>query len=232
MATATVEHRRGQLALALQEVFTAAVRLRANRQVAADAASFRVQIKQLLGEADQEARRVGYDGDTVKLAVYALIVFMDESVLNSQQPMFAEWPRKPLQEEVFGGHTGGEVFFQYLKDLLARPDSQDVADLLEVYQLCLLLGFVGRYSARDKGDLHGLTQQAGEKIRRIKGGDADLSPAWAPPADEIVPMVKDPWIRRLGYTAAGLFAFAVVMWIIFDISLNGGVRALRVLIPG
>lgn len=230
MTTATIEHRRGLLALTLQETLTAAVRLRANRQVAADAADFRAHIKQLLGLADQEARRLGYDGDTVKLAVYAVIVLIDESVLNSQQPMFADWPRKPLQEEVFGGHMGGEVFFQYLNDLLARPDSQDLADLLEVYQLCLLLGFAGRYSSRDRGELHGLIDQTGAKIRRIRG-DSALSPSWAPPADEIIPLARDPWVRRLGYTAAGLFAFAVILWVIFDLSLRSGIKDLLNLVP-
>ena len=46
--------RRGQLALVLQEVLTATVRLRANRQVAADAESFRGHIKQLLNEEPSE----------------------------------------------------------------------------------------------------------------------------------------------------------------------------------
>jgi type VI secretion system protein ImpK len=231
MTTATFEHRRGLLALTLQETLTAAVRLRANRQVAADAAAFRAHIKQLLAQADQEARRLGYDGDTVKLAVYAVIVLIDESVLNSQQPMFADWPRKPLQEEIFGGHTGGEVFFQYLSDLLARPDSPDLADLLEVYQLCMLLGFAGRYSSRDRGELEGLITQASAKIRRIRGGDGALSPSWAPPADEVIPLARDPWVRRLGYTAAGIFAFAVIFWVIFDLSLRSGIKDLVNLVP-
>lgn len=230
MTTATIEHRRGVLGLALQETLTAAVRLRARRQVAADAASFRAHIKQLLGQADQEARRAGYDSETVKLAIYAVIVFIDESVLNSQLPMFSDWPRKPLQEEVFGGHMGGEVFFQYLRDLLGRPDSQDLADLLEVYQLCMLLGFAGRYSARDRGELQGMISQVGEKIRRIRG-DGALSPAWAPPADEVIPIARDPWTRRLGYTAAGLFAFAIVLWIIFDVSLRSGIKDLLAFAP-
>src|SRR5690606_10520389 len=143
--TAAQNPRRGQLALALQEPFTVAIRLRANRQVAADADSFRAHIKQLLGAADRAARRLGYDGGDVRLAVYAFIAFLDESVLNSNQPMFAAWPRQPLQEEIFGEHMAGENFFRYLDDLLARQDSEDLADLLEVYQLCMLLGFRGRY---------------------------------------------------------------------------------------
>ncbi|MGH7505688.1 MAG: DotU family type IV/VI secretion system protein, partial [Longimicrobiales bacterium] len=78
--------RRGELALALQEAFTVAVRLRTNRQVAANADAFRAHVKQLLGAADRQARGAGYDADLVRLAVYAYIAFLDESVLNSSQP--------------------------------------------------------------------------------------------------------------------------------------------------
>ncbi len=218
--------RRGQLALTMQEAFTAAVRLRANRQVAANADAFRAQMKQLLSSADQEGRRLGYAGDDVKLGIYAFIVFLDESVLNSSQPMFAQWPLKPLQEEVFGGHMGGEIFYQNLQGLLARPDSEDLADLLEVHWLCLLLGFKGRYSA-DPGQLKSLTAALAEKIMRIRGGFGELSPSWAPPSGERVPAAKDPWIPRLGIAAATLAVIAILLFIVFRLTLRAGVSDLQ-----
>src|SRR5579863_3830002 len=138
-----VSARRGALALALQEPLTAIARLRANRQVAADADSFRNHMKQVLAAADQEARAAGYPVDDVRLALFAVVGLIDESVLNSGQAMFAEWPRHPLQEEVFGGSLAGELVFQYLQQVMGRPDSEDVADVLEVFAQCLLLGFRG-----------------------------------------------------------------------------------------
>jgi len=101
----------------------------------------------MLVAADREAREAGYDRDVVRLAVYAFVAFLDESVLNSPQDMFSEWPRRPLQEEVFGDHRAGETFFQNMRDLLSRPDSRALADVLEVYLLCLLLGYRGRYGS-------------------------------------------------------------------------------------
>ena len=64
-----------------------------------------------------------------------MVAFLDESVLNSRNPIFADWLRKPLQEELFGTHIAGEVFFQNLQQLLGRSDSPDLADLLEIYHL-------------------------------------------------------------------------------------------------
>lgn len=229
MTRLTTAHTRGQLALALQEAFTAAVRLRSNRPVAVDAVSFRAQIKQLLNAADQEARRAGYASETVKFAVYAYIVFLDEAVLNSPQPMFADWPRRPLQEEVFGDHMGGETFFKNLDQLLRRQDSDELADLLEVYQLCLLLGFKGRFAVADKGELHGLSTAAAEKIQRIRGPDR-LSPSWALPARESLPVVKDPWLPRLIRLAAASAALAFLLFVLFKLFvLRGGIRALKAL---
>jgi type VI secretion system protein ImpK len=204
--------RRGQLALVLQEVLTATVRLRANRQSATDAESFRAHIKQLLSGAQREARRLGYSSDDVALALYAAVAFLDESVLNSAQPMFASWPSRPLQEEIFGGHMGGEIFFQHLRQLLSRQDSEDLADLLEVFQLCLLLGFQGRYSVADRGELRGLATASGEKISRIRGSFGELSPAWTLPKGETAPRARDPWLPWL--TIAALAAF-VGVWLLF-----------------
>ena len=48
----------GALALVLQEPFTIAIRLRSGRPVAADANSFRVQVKQLLAASRLLLRRV------------------------------------------------------------------------------------------------------------------------------------------------------------------------------
>src|SRR5579883_3478703 len=111
------------LALLYQEVLTAIVRLRANRQGVTDAQAFRYQTHQAIATASAQAHAAGYSSDDVKLATFAVVAFLDESVLNSQNPAFADWLRKPLQEEMFGTHTAGELFFRNLQQLLGRSDS-------------------------------------------------------------------------------------------------------------
>jgi type VI secretion system protein ImpK len=213
--------RRGLLALSLQEAFTTIARLRANRQVAADAESFRARIKQVLAAAEAEARQAGYGADDVRLGLFAVIAFLDETVLNSGQAMFAEWPRRPLQEEVFGVHMAGELFFQYLQQILGRSDSDDVADLLEVYELCLLLGYKGRYSASRGAELQVIAAQVNEKIERVQGSGGELSPTWRPSATEIARPV-DRWVPRLMAGAAAAVVLALVLYVGFAISLHSG----------
>ena len=79
--------------------------------VVSDAGSFRAQIKGAIGVAESEATKRGYPAEDVRLATFAVVAFLDESILNSGNPIFADWPRMSLQEELFGVHTAGEVLF-------------------------------------------------------------------------------------------------------------------------
>lgn len=221
--------RRGLLALALQEAFTVTVRIRENRQVASDAFSFRAHVKQLLAGADQEARRVGYAPEQVRQAIYAFVAFLDESVLNSTLPMFADWPRQPLQEELFGDHVAGENFFRHLQQLLSGGDSEELADLLEVYHLCLLLGFRGRYAAGDRGELAAFQRGTAEKIARIRGPEGAMSPHGQLPSGETVPEARDRWVPRLIAVTAGTGLVTVLLYVLYRVLLGSGMNPLRAL---
>jgi type VI secretion system protein ImpK len=220
------------LAIALQEVLTAIARVRANRQSVTDAATFRNHVKQLLSAAHEEARRSGYPSEDVKLAIYAIVMFLDESILNSPLPALAGWSRKPLQEELFGEHMGGEVFFENLRTLIGRQDSDELGDVLEVYQLCLLLGFRGRYGAGGQSEVQRWAGAAAEKIARVRGAPGELAPGWTPPERETFPAQRDPWIRRLAFAALGLASAAIVIWVVLRITLGAWISQLQSLQPG
>src|ERR1035438_3207541 len=79
------------LALIFQEVLTAIVRLRSNRQELSDAESFRFYMREAIKTAIQEARnQAGYSADDIKMATLALVGFLDESVLNTHNPLRSE----------------------------------------------------------------------------------------------------------------------------------------------
>ena len=215
------------LAIAFQETLTAIVRLRANRQSVSDAESFRQHMREALRAAAQESRdRAGYSTEDIRLATFAVVAFLDESILNSRNPLFADWPRKPMQEELFGTHMAGEVFFQNLQKLLGENDSPALADVLEVHHLCMLLGYVGRYTGGNRGELSALMSATRKKIRRIRGEAGELSPAWALPPDA-APALKDPWARRLAWTAIAVLSLAIVLFVVYKVSLDSGVSEVR-----
>lgn len=219
------------LPLVFQEVFTVIVRMRAQRQRIGEPEAFRSQMRAALKSAEQEGLRRGYTLEDLRVATFAVVAFLDETILNSQNPIFADWPRMPMQEELFGVHIAGEIFFRNVERLLGRQDSEALADLLEVHQLCLLLGFRGRFSASGIGEIRAILSQIEEKIRRIRQGIA-------PPIAQIEPQVVKPpsdrWIAILKWVAIGSGSLAIVLFIIFKLVLGsaaGELQAIAARIP-
>ncbi len=217
--------RTGGLALSLQEPLTVVTRLRAGREIARDSESFRSHVKRLLTATHQEARGAGYSDESVRLAVYAYAALLDESVLASQKPMFSGWSRQPLQEEIFGEHTAGETFYRNLEDLLARPADPEIADVLEVYQLCLLLGFRGRFRD-DPIQVERIQDGIAGRVESLRG-EVSLSPDWNHPADERVTGPRDRWVRPLVITAGAVLVLLVVAFTTYSVLLGQRVDVLR-----
>jgi type VI secretion system protein ImpK len=159
------------------------------------------------------------------MAIYAMIGFLDESVLNSKDPTFADWARRPLQEEMFGGHFAGENFFRNVTELLNRPESAEVADVLELHALCLQLGYRGRFAFGDSSEIHNILQRIREKITRIRGSYALFRPAETPAAP---PAPKgDPWVRNLLITTVLLFVVTVLAYVGYIFVLGQSVPAVQ-----
>ena len=222
---------RVNLALIYQEILTAITRFRSNRQAVSDAASFRAQIKGAIGVAEAEATRRGYAADDVRLATFAVVAFLDESILNSGNPIFVDWPRMPLQEELFGVHTAGEMYFQCVDRLMAKSDAPLTADVLEIYALCLLLGFRGRYSLSGQESVRSIAATVSEKLQHLRGGPRSLAPNWAPPKDVIKQKASDPWVTALLFGTLGALAFAVLFFVGFKFMLISGASGLHALAP-
>jgi type VI secretion system protein ImpK len=224
-STSALDTRGWNLALAFQEVFTAIVRLRSSRQQVTNSEAFRAQMKSALQRAEQEARSGGYKAEDVRQVLFAVVAFLDESVLGSRNPVFVDWPRLPLQTELFGRQIAGEVVFQELQKTLGRADSAETCDVLEVYGLCLLLGFRGKYAAAGAGDLQSLISAIQEKLRRVRGPSGPLSPRGLLPSDTVRVAHSDPWVRRLGILAVSVVALTVIAFVIFKLVLNSGLSA-------
>lgn len=220
-ATGSGASRTDNLALIFQEFLTAVVRLRTGRQELTDAESFRYSMREAVKSAIQDARNHGYNADDIKMATLAVVGFLDESVLNLRNPMFADWPRKPLQEELFGIHMAGELFFRNLEQLMGRADSADLGDLLEVHYLCMLLGYGGRYSIGGKAELQSITNATGERIKRIRGTSHDPFLDIVHEA-EVVKATEDPWLKKLMIIAAVCLVITIGLYLMFNVTLHSG----------
>jgi type VI secretion system protein ImpK len=95
-------------------------------------------------------------------AVYALAAFIDEQVLRSPWQGRQQWMARPLQLIYFGESTAGEGFFQRMQALQADTSRSHV---LEIYYLCLALGFQGQYAMADK-ELSAIQADVGQTVAR------------------------------------------------------------------
>jgi type VI secretion system protein ImpK len=205
-----------RLPILFQELITAAVRIRAARQPVQDVELFRRQIRQGLTAAQEDAHRRGYATQDGFRAAQAVVAFLDETILNSGNPAFRDWPRQPLGPDYFQQHVAGEIVFHNIRDLLTGEDSPHVADLLEVYMLCLLLGYRGRFGGGREADVKLIVDRIAEKINRIRGSSPLLLPDWR--IDETVAAPVDPWwkpLRTAAIVAGGLLVVCLAVYIVF-----------------
>jgi type VI secretion system protein ImpK len=203
------------LPLLYQGLLTGVVRLKGQRQRPPDAESLRRRTKATLQDIERVAVAGGYDNRDVRDTHFAVVAFLDETIQHSNDPVRAEWVKRPLVQELFGLADAGEVFFEKLDQFRSRKDSEQLADILEVYLLCLLLGFEGRYAGGRQGELEGLMESLRMRVEYIRGRADQISPsAGLPPAPAPVAAIKRR-NARLPLATLGLMVFTLLLfWIL------------------
>ena len=97
------------LALLYQNVLTGVVRIQAGRQPLNDIEVFRKRMKAALQDVEREAGLAGYRSNDVRDAEFAVVAFLDETILSLRDPKAEDWRKKPLNIELFGqAIAGGE----------------------------------------------------------------------------------------------------------------------------
>lgn len=177
--------------------------------------SFGEHMSAFLGEVDQQAKFLGISAEDLIAAKYAFCSAVDEIILRSNYDMRGAWETRPLQLRMFGDQLAGEHFFHRLEDLRAKG-AQHI-EALEVFHMCLLLGFQGRYALAGREKLDYLVARLGDEIARMRGRTRGFAPHAERP---------DLIVNRLGsdlslWVLAGLFAAsALVAFIGFSTALS------------
>ncbi len=195
----------------LYEGFYMLVLLRA-RQEPAHADAFRAQIKELLTGLERGATRLRLSAEDVHLCKYAFCATVDEAILLSRFSIREAWQRQPLQLQFFGEQLAGEQFFVKLETL--RREGAARIQILEVFHMCLLMGFQGKYIIEGSEKLSYLTSRLGDEIAHLKGTRAAFAPHWAPP-DKISNKLRNEvplWVLGSVFGLLGLLAFTGLRW--------------------
>jgi len=145
-----------------------------NGNAPANDAEFAARMTQFLDEFGRAARKQGAASEDVDAAKYAFCAAVDEIILRSRFTIADRWATNPLQLTLFGDQLAGENFFNRLEALRARGSAH--LEALEVFHMCLLLGFQGRYALEGTEKLNYFTSRLGEEIARMKGKRGGFAP--------------------------------------------------------
>ncbi len=184
-----------------------AIFLLKNNNAPKDDADLAINVNRFLADFDRKAKAMSVSAEDVHLAKFAFCATADEVILRSSFAMRDAWARRPLQLTLFGEQLAGETFFIRLEELRARGSSHVQA--LEVFHMCLLLGFQGKYMIEGLEKLQYLTARLGDEIAAMKGKRAPFAPHWDRP-DTVAHQLKAEtplWVIGSVFSLLALLAF-------------------------
>lgn len=191
-------------------VFDLILRLKAG--IVQPSNDLRPKIASLLDDFERRGERYRFSSKIIQVSKFALASFVDETMLSSNFNLKEEWEKNPLQLEYFGEHLAGNKFFEKLAAMLKQVDV--TADAVEIYYVCMLLGFKGRYAVYEKDRLLSIMQEtANALVRAGKIRPVELSPHWlANDQPEPPKPRKMPTWAKIG--ALGGLGFAFIIYLV------------------
>jgi type VI secretion system protein ImpK len=191
--------------------------LRLKAGIVAPSNDLRPQVAGMLNDFEKRAERYRFSSKIVQVSKFALASFVDETVLINNFPMRNEWERNPLQLEYFGEQLAGNKFFEKLDSMLKQIEVTQ--DAVEIYYVCMLLGFKGRYAVYEQEKLLAIMQETANalvKVGKIK--PVELSPNWLANDQPTPPNKRGmPVWAKIG-AMAGLGLAVVVYLVMFLMS--------------
>ena len=151
--------------------------LRVKAGIVAPSNELRPQVAAMLADFEKRAERYRFNHKIVQVSKFALASFVDETVLTNNFPLRDEWEKYALQLEYFGEQLAGNKFFEKLDAMLKQIETTQ--DAVEIYYVCMLLGFKGRYGVYEQEKLLAIMQTTANalvKVGKIK--PVELSPHW------------------------------------------------------
>lgn len=164
--------------------------------------AFANNVTRFLQEFEHNAKQLSAPPEAIQAAKYAYCAAVDEVVLRSDFSIRSQWEIRPLQLALFGDQLAGENFFTEL-DKLRRQGAAHI-QALEVFHMCLLLGFEGKYMIEGREKLNYLVARLGDEIALIKGKSAGFAPHWARPDNFIHRLKHDVPVGLIVALFAGL----------------------------
>ena len=171
----------------------------------------RNRIIDLLKSAHENAMREAIPSQDIKDARFAIVAFLDETIVSSSWSERPTWITKPLQMQLYNQTVAGKEFFDRLERL--KADAMMRHDVLNVYYLCLALGFKGKYQMMGAAGQNELRTQIEDTFARFSATSQTSSQSLSPnglPRDQFATEVKSKlpsWVIALAAVCVGLIVY-------------------------
>ncbi len=138
--------------------------------------------KRLINELrtfEQNAKDEGIKPEIILAARYLMCSVIDEAVLHTPWGSESAWTQRTLLSIFHNETSGGEKCFAILDRMLQAPAEN--RDMLELFYVCISLGFEGKYRLISNGrdQLETLRDDLFRTIRTYRGDhERSLSPSW------------------------------------------------------
>ena len=150
-------------------------------------AILRNRIKELLDNVGEKAREADIGQEDMQMAIFALIAFLDETIIASDWSEKESWLQKPLQLEYFNRFDAGEEFFTRLEKLRSHP--KENLGLLKLYFMCMTLGFKGKYIIVERDKLRKIIEETYGVIKSIPERKEEILSPYGKRKGEILDVV-------------------------------------------
>lgn len=181
------KHAKYDLIDIFSDCYTLILQLRKTHEYG-DQEILRKRTRELLNKAESEAKEAGVNDEDIHMVIFALVALLDETIITSEWSQKDAWLARPLQLELFNRFDSGEEFFVRLEKLRRRP--QYNKSVLEIYYLCMTLGFKGKYQFQEREKLRQLIEETYDDLRHIKGKSAEILSPQGQRKDEFVEVVS------------------------------------------
>ncbi|RPI67802.1 MAG: DotU family type IV/VI secretion system protein [Ignavibacteriales bacterium] len=216
MLSADTDRKKKTLADISAECLMLILQLRAANDYG-DPSNLKTKVIDLFDKFEQNARGAGIDNEKIRMAKFALVAFLDETIISSGWQRKDEWLTEPLQIKMFDTFNAGEEFFTNLHSLRQRASSNK--DVLEVYYLCLTLGFKGMYQLQSPETLRRVVDELNLELHPELYNAIDAISPNGKPKDNFVHIVKGGlplWVYPVS-----VIIICVVLYLIMSMSISG-----------
>ncbi|MCW8806068.1 MAG: type IVB secretion system protein IcmH/DotU [Ignavibacteriaceae bacterium] len=182
-----------------------------------DAENLKSRAFEMFERFEDNSRRAGIDNEKIRLSKFALVAFLDETIISSEWPQKAQWLSDPLQIKLFDTFNAGEEFFNYMAELRLR--SSQNKEVLEIYYLCLSLGFKGKYQLQSPENLRRIIDDLNIELHPDAFRSIDIISPNGKPRQSLVQTVKGGlplWV----YPLSALVIF-VLIYVVFSFVVSG-----------